>query len=116
MNSHSVAERKGCRISASAPSRSNGSRTAAGKGFQRENGLREYQASVTAIPAFFRARKSDLGIPWSVITSCKVVGGTISDKLRRPNLLESHTATVRFAIPTITRLTLASRRLGVLNP
>jgi hypothetical protein len=44
------------------------------------------------------------------------VGGTINDKLRRPNLLESQTAIVRFAASTITRFTLASSKLGVLNP
>ena len=55
-------------------------------------------------------------MPWSVITSCKAVGGTIKDKLRRPNLLESHTATVRFATSTMIRFTFASRRLGVLSP
>ena len=43
-------------------------------------------------------------------------GGMIRDKLLRPNLLESHTAIARFATSTMTRLTLASRRLGVLRP
>src|SRR6185369_8675279 len=103
-----------------------GSRIGAGTGFQPENGRPELlswraqpfacQTSVTSTPSFFRARRSDLGIPWSVITSCKAAGGTIMDKLLRPNLLESHTATVRLATSTITRFTLASRRLGVLRP
>src|SRR5882762_3335507 len=104
----------------------NSPRTAAEKGFQQENGRPSLplwtprpsvsQTSVTSTPIFFSALRSDLGIPWSVITSCKATGGTISDKLLRPNLLESHTATVRLATSTITRFTFASRRLGVLRP
>src|SRR5271157_3012492 len=43
-------------------------------------------------------------------------GGAIRDRLRRPNLLESQTATVFLATSTITRLTFASSRLGVLSP
>src|SRR5258708_15965721 len=74
-------------------------RTAAEKGFQQENGRLGLllstprpsvsQTSVTSTPIFFSARRSDLGIPWSAITSCKAAGGTIIDKLLRPNLLES---------------------------
>src|SRR2546425_12875877 len=75
-----------------------------------------FQTRVTSKPDFLSARKSDLGIPRSVITSCKALVGTINDKLRRPNLLESHTATVLFAASTITRLTFASKRFGVLSP
>ena len=55
-------------------------------------------------------------MPRSVITSCTAEGGAINDRLRRPNLLESQTATVFFATSTITRLTFASSRFGVLNP
>ena len=46
------------------------------------------------------------------MTSCNAEGGTINDRLRRPNLLESQTATVFLAISTITRLTFASSRFG----
>jgi len=59
---------------------------------------------------------SDFGALRSVITSFNADGGAISERLRRPNLLESQTATVRLATSTITRLTFASKRFGVLRP
>src|SRR5437588_4297937 len=74
------------------------------------------QTRVTSIPVFLRAFRSDCGMFRSLMICCSAVGGTISDKLRRPNLLESQTATVRLATSTITRFTFASRRLGVLRP
>src|SRR5919108_3783110 len=80
------------------------------------NGRLFSQTRVTSIPAFLRARKSDLGIPRSVMIWCRALGGPIREKLRRPNLLESHTATIHLATSTITRFTFASRRLGVLSP
>src|SRR5581483_1274870 len=43
-------------------------------------------------------------------------GGTIKERLRRPNLLPSQTATEILETSTMTRLTFASSRLGVLNP
>ena len=52
----------------------------------------------------------------SVTTSCTDVTGIMLHKLRRPNLLESQTATVRRAISTMARLTCASSRFGVNNP
>src|SRR6266852_7735620 len=48
--------------------------------------------TVTFTPASFSARKSDFGIRRSVTTSCTDVTGMMLHKLRRPNLLESHTA------------------------
>src|SRR6202034_37657 len=71
---------------------------------------------VTSIPACFRTFRSGLGAPRSVMTSCTADVATIRERLRSPNLLESQTATVRLATSTITRFTLASRRLGVLSP
>src|ERR1700730_9752108 len=73
----------------------NSPRTAAEKGFQQENGRRlglllstprpsVSQTSVTSTPIFFSGRRSDLGMPWSVMTSCKAAGGMIIDKLLRP--------------------------------
>src|ERR1043165_6215491 len=44
------------------------------------------------------------------------IGGAISARLLRPNLLESQPATVVLETSTIIRFTFASRRLGVLNP
>src|SRR5438270_12886523 len=70
---------------------------------------------VTSIPACFRILRSDLEAPRSVMTACRADVGTIRERLRCPNLLESQTAIVRLATSTITRLTLASRRLGVLS-
>src|SRR5208282_3860708 len=72
--------------------------------------------SVTSIPALFRVRKSDCGICGSVMIWWTTEVGAMRDRLLRPNLLESHTATTRLAISIITRLTLASRMLGVLSP
>ena len=65
-------------------------------------------ASVTSMPALFKAFISAFGMPWSVMTWCKAEGSTISERLRRPNLLESQVATVRLAISTMTRFTFAS--------
>ena len=49
--------------------------------------------SVTSIPIFLSEARSVLGIPRSVINWCTAESGAIEDKLRRPNLLESQTAT-----------------------
>src|ERR1035437_1833390 len=51
---------------------------------------------VTSILACFRTLRSDLGAPRSVMTSCRADVGTMIERLRRPNLLESLTATVGF--------------------
>src|SRR3954451_20069029 len=72
--------------------------------------------TVTSIPPCFNARRSVFGALRSVMTACTAEDGAISDRLRRPNLLESQTATVLFATSTITRFTFASSKFGVLRP
>ena len=51
-----------------------------------------------------------------MIKWCTAESGAIEDKLRRPNLLESHTATATLATSIMARLTLASSKFGVLKP
>src|SRR5579885_201006 len=81
----------------------------------RESGALFRQESPRCRPCAGRGRRLG-GMPRSVITSSSAEGGTIWDRLRRPNLLASQTAILRFATSTITRFTLASNRLGVLRP
>jgi hypothetical protein len=61
-----------------------------------KNPLLRDQTRVTSIPIFFSSRKSAFSMLRSVMTSCIALVGVIKDKLRRPNLLESQTATTRF--------------------
>lgn len=74
------------------------------------------QTMVTSTPASFKTRRSDFEMPRSVITCCIADVSIISERLRLPNLLESHTATVRLAISAIIRFTFDSSKLGVLSP
>src|SRR3974390_2432128 len=75
-----------------------------------------FYTSLTVTPASRSTFKSLLGTFLSVITSWIFEVARISDKLRRPNLLESHTSTTRRAAPAMARFTRASRRLGVVKP
>src|SRR5450432_1020723 len=74
------------------------------------------QTSVTSIPDFLSAARSDVGIAWSEMTPCSEDVGPIKERLRRPNLLESQTAILCRETSSITRLTFDSNKFGVLKP
>lgn len=54
--------------------------------------------------------------PRSVMTQCTAEGGTMRERLRRLNFVESQTATTRREAFTMARLTRDSRKFGVVSP
>lgn len=73
-------------------------------------------ATITRTPDSRSARRSFDGTLRSVIVCCTADVGAISERLRFPNLLESQTTIVVFALSIMARFTRASSWLGVVKP